>query len=369
MKPVPLRSSQETGHDPEQAMAEDVRDRYSLVRSMLDGASDALFCKDKDGKYQLINAQGTRMLGMSMGEVIGRSDSAFFAREQAERIRASDVEVLTTREPVSFEEVLDFQGIPTHVLTTKRPWTDSHGNVRGIIGSWQDLTKTRRADSEIAVHEHRLRRMATEVLLSEERARGLLAEDLRMGLAQDIVLLQIELAELLPRAPPELKEALARFGQLLEQASLSARNLERRLWPPLQQPDLLLALDWLAQDVAGRHALGIAIDSNGPLEVSDERTRVILYHAVNELLTHVVRPEPGRKILLRCEREDGLVRLTLVDRPGVVHADDVARDDALFGIQERLRTVGGTLRVHSGDEETTLTLVAPSGSAERGSGA
>ena len=119
--------SQEAANDPELDIPEDVRDRYGLVRAMLDGAGDALFCKDRDGKYLLLNAQGTRMLGMSVGDVIGRSDSAFFAREQAEQIRASDDRVVATREPLSFEEVLDFQGIPTHVLTTKRPWMDPFG--------------------------------------------------------------------------------------------------------------------------------------------------------------------------------------------------------------------------------------------------
>ena len=356
-----VRSSQEAPNDPELALPEDVRDRYGVARAMLDGASDALFCKDRDGKYLLINGQGTRMLGMSLGDVIGRNDFAFFAREQAEGVRTTEEQVLATREPYCFEEVLDFQGIPTHVLTTKRAWTDSLGNVRGIIGSWQDLTKRQRTEREVAVHEYRLRRMAVEMLLAEERARIVLAEDLQMGLVQDLGLLRIELVELSSAASPELKQRLTELEQLVDRTNRSARRLELRLGPPLDALDLSPALSWLVQDVAGRHELEIALESEGSIDVSDQLTRVILYHGVRELLAHVVKPEPGRKVTLRCEHEDGLVRVTLVDRPGVLHADDVERDDALFGIQERLRSVGGSLRVHSGDAETTLTLTAPSG--------
>src|SRR5688500_16434109 len=50
-------------------------ERDSLFRAIVEGTTDAVFVKDMDGRYTMINAAGARMLGRTPAEVVGRTDA------------------------------------------------------------------------------------------------------------------------------------------------------------------------------------------------------------------------------------------------------------------------------------------------------
>jgi signal transduction histidine kinase len=168
-------------------------------------------------------------------------------------------------------------------------------------------------------------------------------------------------------AQGELAEPLNAVEELLARAIKSARALGMKLSPPLHEVDLLPALRWLIQDIAVRTRQTIELEADQTFEVADERIRVLLYRSVDEILARVLDPTRQGRVVLRCTREEGLVRIVLLDPEGVLRADGVERDDGIFAVRERLRYLGGSLGVQSRDG-LTLTLVAPAGTAAGSTG-
>ena len=48
---------------------------YSLLSAVIEGTPDAVYVKDRNGRYLMINGAGARMLGLAAKEVIGNDDA------------------------------------------------------------------------------------------------------------------------------------------------------------------------------------------------------------------------------------------------------------------------------------------------------
>jgi DNA-binding NtrC family response regulator len=55
-----------------------------LMRSVLDGAADAIFVKDPQGRYLLCNAAAAKMIGRSANEVMAATTASYFHRTRRE---------------------------------------------------------------------------------------------------------------------------------------------------------------------------------------------------------------------------------------------------------------------------------------------
>jgi PAS domain S-box-containing protein len=122
----------------------------ALLRSVMDGITDAVFVKDRDGRYLLMNPAGASFLGRTVADVIGRQDDELFSPETARRIREEDQKVLTTGEPKTFEEAATVGEVTRTFLTTKAPYRDARGNLLGLIGIAVDVTDRIRAREQEA---------------------------------------------------------------------------------------------------------------------------------------------------------------------------------------------------------------------------
>jgi PAS domain S-box-containing protein len=114
-----------------------------LLQSIIEGATEAIYLKDREGRYLLINTAGARYLGRSTDEILGKADSELFPVAEAGRIRKSDLEVMNQGEAVSHEEELTFGGVTRTFLSTKNPFRDPLGSVAGVLGISVDITEYR----------------------------------------------------------------------------------------------------------------------------------------------------------------------------------------------------------------------------------
>jgi PAS domain S-box-containing protein len=349
-------------HDVEE-MLKEVRSRYSLMCQILDQTSDAVFAKDIDGRYSMINPNGAAMLGRTVAQVLGSDDTDLFEAEDAERIMAADREVLRTEESCTREETFAFQGVPTSVRTTRSAWYDAEGKLRGLIGTSHEVTDRRRADDEDALDRDRLRSMASGIVIAEERQRRSLAADLHDGLGQEIALARMKLSALRRSASADLHEPLAGIEELIERADRSIRSITFQISPPpLYDLGLLPALQWLAEDHAGRYGIRVRIEDDHSPGMGDEGTRVILFHAVRELLINAAaHGGESSEVVVRLGRDGGSLRISVEDGGRGFDTKDLeSRRGGLLRIRELLRHAGGSVVIDSmPGHGTTVTLTAP----------
>jgi len=343
-------------------MLEKLQAHDGLLREILARTSDAVFAKDRDGRYVMINRKGAWMFGKSVEEILGQDDTALFERESAERIMANDRAVMSSGRQTTIEGTFDIRGVPTTLLTTLTAWYEPRGALRGLIGSAQDVTERRRAERGAEVQQDRLRSLAPEIVIAEERLRQSLAAELHNGLGQDIALTKMKLSALRGSSSTDLCDPLTRIEHLVEQADRSLRSITYRLSPPsLHDLGLVPALRWLAEDLGGRYGLDVRIEDEGTPAVADDRIRVILFRAVRELLINTATHAGASEARVWLSSEDSTLRITVADEGAGFDAGEVGLPGyGLLSIREQLRHVGGSMRIDSAlGRGTTVMLTAP----------
>jgi PAS domain S-box-containing protein len=119
---------------------------YNLLMAVINSTPAALFVKDIQGRYLMLNAAGASIIGKSVDDIIGRDDSELFPPEIAGNIRKTDRPIMTAGTTQAIEEELPVQGKLRTFLSTKSAYRDGQGNISGIVSIARDITESKQAE-------------------------------------------------------------------------------------------------------------------------------------------------------------------------------------------------------------------------------
>ncbi|WHZ13706.1 MAG: hypothetical protein OJF52_000540 [Nitrospira sp.] len=258
-----------------------VREGEERFRLLVDSIKDySILLLSPDGTVTSWNP-GTRLIeGYDAHEVIGRNHSEFFTADDIERGYPSlALEMAASagqHEDEGWRVRKDGTRFWANVVLTAMK--DEAGKLNGFARVARDLTERKVAEEqlrtlameleqrvsertqELLQSRARLRELATELTLTEQRERRRLAGELHDYLAQLLVLIRIKIRQtssLVKEAPPTslLMEA--------DRAIIDSLNYTRSLVaelapPPLQEFGLLEGFGWLAEQMQN-HGLTVTI--------------------------------------------------------------------------------------------------------------
>jgi signal transduction histidine kinase len=221
-----------------------------------------------------------------------------------------------------------------------------------------------RLEASRLAYQDRLRSLAAEISLVEERERHRLATQLHEHLGQVLALAQIKLGALgAALNSPDLKAGLQEVRQDLDQAIKYTRTLTFELSPPvLYELGLDAAIEWLAKQMRESGGLEVEVQKDRqPLPPLPDEARILLYLAVRELLTNVAKHAQARQARISWSRQGHSLRLQVVDDGG---GFDVSQKRGtgfgLFSLRERLDHIGGRLEVESQvGQGTAVSVTVP----------
>lgn len=128
-----------------------------LLDAVVESSPDAIYAKDRDGRYLLCNEAAAALIGRRRDLIEGRLDEAFFPAPIVEVLRRQDRDVLSQGRTVTFEEQVALPGGMRTFLTTKGPLRAPDGGVRGTFGVSRDITERRAQDDQRRAIAERLR--------------------------------------------------------------------------------------------------------------------------------------------------------------------------------------------------------------------
>jgi two-component system, cell cycle sensor histidine kinase and response regulator CckA len=140
----PLRESERCGRT---SGAGRLRD--SLQRVLIDNMEQAVYLKDAELRYVLVNDRCCKVLGFAEDAIIGLNDFDLYPPARAERYRAEDQRVLAEGKRVEREESRLVQGRTRTVRVLKTPVKDAEGQITGVLGMSWDVTEQRSLEEQL----------------------------------------------------------------------------------------------------------------------------------------------------------------------------------------------------------------------------
>jgi PAS domain S-box-containing protein len=123
-------------------------------KAVIEGTTDAIFVKDLEQRYLMINLAGAALIGKPVDEIIGFSNEDLIEADSARRIREQDNQILATGQTITYELMsTNKAGIERAYLTTRGPYRDRHGNIVGLLGVSREVTERNRIEAELAASE------------------------------------------------------------------------------------------------------------------------------------------------------------------------------------------------------------------------
>jgi PAS domain S-box-containing protein len=361
-----------------------------LLQTLMDNMPDAIYFKDRDSRFLRTNNAHARIMGLDRPEqAIGFTDERFFQPEDAEKFRADELKVIESGQSL-VNRVEHHPGAPgTGPMrwwsTTKVPIRDATGGIAGIAGITRDITAMKRAEEEIRqlnerleqrvaertaqlkVTNQRLRSLASELSLAEERERRRIAINLHDQIGQSLALLQIKL-ELTMKSveDPALIAVLRQCVDIVRQPILDTRALVSDLSPTaLYDLGFQQAVAQLVDDHASRHGVQIELMADEAPKPLDEAVRIILFRATRELLVNLVKHSGTKAGVLTIRTNGNSVEVSLADEgegfdASATGVHGTTSGFGLFSIREQMERLGGKMAIESSPGRgCRVTLIAP----------
>jgi signal transduction histidine kinase len=258
--------------------------------------------------------------------------------------RAGNADVATPTESAAVAEEAD----PLAVLQTPEACVHCQNAsfVQEVLDELdQSLVKARE-------YQVRLRQMSSQVLTAQEEERKRIARELHDETAQALtsVLVRLRLLERSLR-DRRLQRGLGELRDLTGSTLEGVRRLAIDLRPPmLDDLGLEAALQSHVQDFSERWPIKATFVGSRLARLPAE-VELVLYRIVQEALSNVAKHANASQVLVRLTRRGRALRL-LVEDDGCgfdVEGTKHSRESGLglFGMEERLALVGGSLRVES----------------------
>ncbi len=202
----------------------------SLLNSVVSGTSDAIFVKDRQGRYLLANQATAGFIGKSETDIVGRDDKGLFDADSSKQIAANDAAIMTAGANHTLEErLVSLDGKSMVFLVTKGPVFDTTGQVVGLFGISREITAKIRDDEERLLLSEAFKQTAQPMLFANAQLLITYANAAFCQLFgyQEHELLNQSVSCLSPVTPDALAQQAALTRTVIEQGRWSGQ-IERR---------------------------------------------------------------------------------------------------------------------------------------------
>jgi PAS domain S-box-containing protein len=122
---------------------------YDILHAVIEATPDAIFVKDLDGRYVLVNQAFARFIGTATAEIVGRNDFELYPEADARAFVEADRQVLASGQARSFEGIATGEAGPQTYLVTKGVYRDKDGRILGVYGISHDITELKHAQDTL----------------------------------------------------------------------------------------------------------------------------------------------------------------------------------------------------------------------------
>jgi signal transduction histidine kinase len=229
------------------------------------------------------------------------------------------------------------------------------------------LDRINERDASVKIYQEKLRSLASQLVIGEERERRRIADGLHDSICQLLWVADLKL-RIMERTLDEgvdIKE-FREIEDLIKTANKETRTLTLQLSPPLlYELGLSPALEKLSEDMKDQFRIGVDFTDEYRKAIPSEDTSIFLFRSVREMLMNIYKHAETDRANVTLSEENGSLRVTVSDEGKGFDTTEKVHDHheggyGLFSIRERVEDLGGSFDIKSKPGEgTTITLVTP----------
>lgn len=243
---------------------------------------------------------------------------------------------------------------------------DADGTPLYQIGVARDVTDLKRVEGELRrsneelekkVYERtaRLRHLASELVLAEQRERKRLSDFLHDDLQQVLVAAKFGAERVVSERPGGDAECQARLliDYVMEAVGKVRAFCSGLTTPLLYVVGLVPALRELAEKTQSRYGLRVIFEEEDIPDIDDEAVKVQVFQSASELLFNAAKHSGSDTACLRVGYSGGRVEMEVTDSGKGFDAASVMGEGlaghgcGLFSVRERVTALGGEVRIES----------------------
>lgn len=342
--------------------AEAILDRYRILTE--DARDIILFIRHSDGRIIEANRAAETAYGYRRDDLLNLTIGDLRAPETLSNLsmrldEAAEAGVLFE----TMHQRSDGSVFPVEVSSQA---TRSIENETILLSIIRDITERRLSATEIEVNRRRLKELAREITVNEERQRRLFAIEMHDRVSQPLAAAKLKLEvglhkSALDAEPPEFKDSVSLLGEAISES----RSITREMSPPLlYDVGLGPALEWLAGQQA-KYGLQCTAHCE-QLSDLDNDIRAFIFRTARELLMNVTKHSGTDHAALELYSERDSVVLVVSDEgrgfdpQSLTSLPDETHGFGLFSIQEYTAALGAEMIIESAPGEgTTIRVEVP----------
>ncbi len=273
------------------------------------------------------------------------------------------------------------------------PILDDKGEVLFLHPTGVDVTELKRAeekyrmlaetlDAEVRARTHELEQRTREIVKQSDQLRDLsrrllraqdeerrrIARELHDSAGQLLTALGMNLASIRQQAKDneQLAQSAEEGQELAQQLSQEIRTMSYLLHPPLlDETGIAEALNWYTQGLAERSGLDIVVEIAEDFGRLPREMELVVFRLVQECLTNIHRHSGSKKASIRIVRAEQMISLQVQDEGKGLTKEELVEIRSggggvgIRGMRERVQHFGGSMRLNSGAEGTTISFQIP----------
>jgi PAS domain S-box-containing protein len=332
-----------------------LRRKDSLLQTLIDHSSAAIYLKDREGRYLLMNRRHLSLWPELTHYRPGTTPYDWFSEQVADSFLATDAEVFRTGETRTFEESIPLSDGLRTFLTAKFPVLDERGEVMAVGGISADISELEAARRSLAERE-RLLRGLIDVQEAEKR---LLCHEFHDGLIQysvgsKMLLESLQTSDL----PAMVKSAVDSVIDFLAKGIDDGRRVIRGIRPAvLDDLGLRAAVDDLVEDVK-KSEIAVDFSFDGNIDDLPAALQTTAYRVIQESCNNARRHSGTTSIRIYLLRGADGLGITIEDfGAGFDPAGACKTGFGLLGLRERVRLAEGTCTIDTAPGAGTRVAV------------
>jgi len=353
--------------------------RLRLLSSIVEQSTEGMAVSDLEGNLLFLNDAFAAMHGYKADELVGKHLSIFHTAEQMAAVEAANLKV---RETGEFSGEIwhvrrDGTVFPGSMKTSLR--RDETGRPIGMIATMRDITDYKRAERRLLADRAKLKSLASELSLVEERERRRIAVELHDQISQSLVFSKMKLEALGEKmidcgCQDELAEVSEMISNVIEQTRNLTFDLSSPILYELGFEDAVA--EWLREQIEKRRGIKAEFEDDGQPKPLDDDVRVLLFRNTRELLVNVAKHAKTDHVRVSVRRASSEIEVSVEDMGVGFDVSEASSGSSkaggfgLLSVRERLEQFGGRLVIDSEPGRgTKVTMYAPLRDAKGSQGA